>query len=143
MFLTLLVLLGLSAVHANPTPIETDSPLPAGPTEVPATVDNSPDRAFSNPEYNTQTTLFGFEKCSSEQVTAIRQAWVDAITLAKAVGNPDKINFDGKYERDYFGRDSKQYQKNIRGSYLFLSFFPLESTVIKPTSYLREIDRHL
>lgn len=125
MFSTLLVLLGLSAVHANPTPVGTpdddrgpfsSSTSPAGPTEAPAIIDSSPDRAFSNPGFETKTTLFGFEKCTNKQVTDIKQAWVDAITLAKAVGNPDKLNFDGKYERDYFGRDSKDYQKNIRGS---------------------------
>ncbi|KAI9711127.1 MAG: hypothetical protein M1812_007231 [Candelaria pacifica] len=119
MFSTLLVLLGLSAVLASPTPaVQTDEEAsPAGPTELPAVVDNSPDRAFSNPEFNTRTTLFGFEKCTSQQSTDIRQAFVDAITLAKAVGNPDNINFDGKYERDYFGRDSKDYQKNIRDNF--------------------------
>ncbi|KAM0720975.1 hypothetical protein Q7P37_003260 [Cladosporium fusiforme] len=72
-------------------------------------------------DYNATTRIQYFSGCSGEQTDAIKEAWKDAMMIAGAIGDPDKIMVEDwqifSYFGDYWKADSSNrdaYWRNIK-----------------------------
>lgn len=97
----LCALLALSAVNANPMP-----------------VDGTLLDAKSFASITERVTPIGYHGCNAKQTAKLKEANEDASILAKGMGNPEDINFISTMVKDYFGPDARDAdnEKTIKGS---------------------------